>query len=200
MGENPLWQTLIGNWYPPRNYVKFEEAGKEVFGTVVHYSPNIGETHRDNATPCGFLDLDDFQGNRLRISLDKPSLTTQVSFALPKPGDVLRVRFAEEVQGAGGNKYKRFEVFRSVSSEEGDGRPENATQGQQAQASAAKPFDKKKFDSQIADFQAVLGTITFNKVLDRLGVKNLSTIASRDEAGPIYMALKKEVDQLNKEE
>ena len=190
------WRTDDMTWQlvPPRTYIKFDNVGDSVEGQVVFYSPNIGETHRDNQTPCGFLDLDGAGGKRFRISLDKLSLTTQVSFALPEPGDVLRVLYAEDVVGKGGNTYHRFEVYRADSS---DGQHEQAPL--EHKQAGDKSFDKNKFDSQVADFKAALGTVLFDKVLKRLRVNDLDAIKTRAEAGSIYKALFAEVNKLKGE-
>ena len=200
---------------PPRTYVSFKEIGAEVYGRVVHYSPQQGETQRDNTTPCGFVDLDAFNGKRLRVSLDKPSLTTQVSFALPKPGDIICIRYVEEVKGSGGNAYKRFEVFRALNEDAQEGAAPEASQETQASSRANAPtsrpppeasqeaeqagIDAGKFESQCADFKAALGTVRYDKIMTKLGVKDLSAISTRTEAVVIYTALKKEVALLKEE-
>lgn len=102
------WELVV----PPKP-VKFENINDRVAGRIVWYSETGSSTYNDE--PCGFIDIDKLDGSGVaRVILDKPQLSDSVRNAYPQVGDIIGIKFAEEVDTGRGQPYKKFHVLRGT--------------------------------------------------------------------------------------
>lgn len=114
-------------------YVKFSDPGDGITGRVVEYSPDSGATTFDG-DDCGYITIQDDDGEFWTVTLDKPQLQRVVAAAEPVKGMLLDVRFHEwRKSEKSGREYKVFKVRRSLAG------IDSFRAKQQAAAMAKKP-------------------------------------------------------------
>lgn len=106
MNKKIKWEPVV-----MPNIIKWENLNTKVAGRVLWYSEVGASTYNDE--PCGFIDLAPLDGGAtIRVVLDKPQLSDAVRNAHPTIGDIIGIKFAEEVDTGKGQPYKKFDVLK----------------------------------------------------------------------------------------
>lgn len=105
------WEEVEG---AQGSFAKFETPGDTYMGTVVAYNATSGASDFDG-NDCGYLVLEDTEGDLWTITLDKGALRDKVAAANPYPGLLIQVAFSGWAESKKtGRQYKTFSVKKAA--------------------------------------------------------------------------------------
>ena len=98
------WEDVVS---PRGTFVRWDNPGDDIIGTIIEFNLEDGATTYDG-DPCGFVTLQDRDGELWTVTLDKGSLKDAFLATQPAKGKLIRLYFREWRDTKDGKRQYKF--------------------------------------------------------------------------------------------